>query len=144
MVWTFRLPPMNSCVIFFFAIKPMTPKSLACTDMHKTSTSASCQNWTTLTWCLPAQSSNQLWCIMRDTWLSEKAADLPCLDELQHFQAHTGHWLEWLNSQPAVYQRSGTGNQFSNAVWAYSLQLWSSPHGADTDRNTHVRGHVWM
>ncbi len=95
-------------------------------------------------WCLPAPSSNQSWCIMRGTWLSEKPADLPCLDDLQHFQAHTGHWLEGLNSQPAVYQRSGTGNQFSNAVWAYSLQLWSTPRPADTDRNTHVPGHVSM
>lgn len=94
------------------------------------------------TWCLPAPSSDQLWCIMRGTWLSEKPADLPCLDELQHFQAHTGHWLEGLNSQPAVYQRSGTGNQFSNAVWAYSLQLWSTPHCADTHICTPTRTDV--
>lgn len=81
---------------------------------------------------------DQLWCITRGTWPSEKPADLPCLDELQHFQAHTGHRFEGLNSQPAVYQCSGTGNQFSNAVWAYSLQLWSTPHCADTDVNTHI------
>lgn len=94
--------------------------------------------------CQHHPSSNQLWCIMRGTWLSEKPADLPCLNDLQHFQAHTGHWLEGLKSQPAFYQRSGTGNQFSNAVWAYSLQLWSTPHCADTDSTTHVSVHVWM
>lgn len=93
-------------------------------------------------WWLPAPPSNQLWCIMRGTWLPEKPADLPCLDELQHFQAHTGHWLEGLNSQPAVYQCSGTGNQFSNAVGAYSLQLWSTPHGADTRTHAHTHRNV--
>lgn len=53
---------------------------------------------------------------MRGTGLSEKPADLPCLSELQHFQAHTAHLMQGLNSQPAVYQRSGTGNQFPNAI----------------------------
>lgn len=52
------------------------------------------------------------------------------------------HWLEWLNSQPAVYQRKETGNQFPNAVWAYSPPLWYTRHCADVDRNVH--GHVWM
>lgn len=39
---------------------------------------------------------------------------------------------------PKVYQRSGTGNQFSNAVWAYSLQQWSTG-----SRHAHprTRGH---
>lgn len=40
---------------------------------------------------------------------------------------HRGHWLEGPSSQSAVYQRSGTGNQSSNAVSARSLRPWSTP-----------------
>lgn len=46
------------------------------------------------TWCLPAPFCIQLWCIRRGTKLSEKPANLPCLNELQHFQAYIFHLLE--------------------------------------------------
>lgn len=140
----FRHLTLNLCIFFvcLFLRSPMKPTPFYVQICNKTSHIASYQKWTTLAWCWPAPSSNQLWCIMRDTWLSERAADLHCLDELRHFQAHTGHWLEWLNSQPAVYQRKETGNQFPNAVWGYSPPLWYTRHCADVDRN--VRGHVWL
>ena len=92
--------------------------------------------------CSPLSSSSQLAAIREDSWLSERGEDLPRLHELRHFQAHTGHWLEGLSSQSAVYQRSGTGNQFSNAVSACSPQPWSTPRRADVDGKDHVRGHV--
>lgn len=45
---------------------------------------------------------------------------------------HRGHWLEGPSSQSAVYQRSGTGNQSSNAVSARSLRPWSTPRRGRT------------
>lgn len=105
---------------------------LPCTDIKETRDARDEKP----TWCLPAPFCIQLWCIRRGTKLSEKPANLPCLNELQHFQAYIFHWLEWLNSQSAVYHCFGTGNQFSNAVWACSLELWSSRHQADTHIHT--------
>lgn len=90
----------------------------------------------------PATSSNQLAGITWDTCLSERAVELPRLDEPRHFQAHAGHWLEGLSSQSAVYQRSETGNQFSNAVSACSPQPWSTPRPADTEKKANVPEHV--
>lgn len=62
---------------------------LPCTDIKETSARDEKP-----TWCLPAPFCIQLWCIRRGTKLSEKPANLPCLNELQHFQAYIFHWLE--------------------------------------------------
>lgn len=117
--------------------------SHARTDRKQAVTCASSQNWTT--YLRLASTVLQPITMYSERYLAIREASRSALSRwVATFPGTHRSLIRGAQLTASVYQRSGTGNQFSNAVWAYSPQQWSTPHFADTDTHPHVEGLVWM